>query len=436
MKTKAISFAVIAATTAFGASAQWSLDSCINYAHEHNIDIKLSQVERLNAEYGVTEAKDGFLPTVSAGASQNFGFGRGLTSENIYANRNTQNFSWSVGMDMPLFQGLSNVRRLDYAMANLRTMVSRVEAAKDDVTLNVISQYLQVLYCREVLKTADNQVTVSGDELQRRRVLAENGKIAELDVVQAESQLASDRLTQVNAANDYTLALVDLAQMLRLPDTDGFSVCEIDTVPQALPSVDEVFTNALGSNNAMQAARLEVEAAGKNIALARSGYMPRLSLNAGLNSSYYKVSGLENMSFGKQMRENFSKYIGLTLTIPIFDAFSTRNSERRARAARTTASLQLDNQRNALYHNIQTAYHQAVAARHKAAASAVAADAAEASFRAVSDKYEFGRATPTEYDEAKSILFRTRVNLIQARYESVLRARILAFYNKTAEVTN
>ena len=181
----------------------------------------------------------------------------------------------------------------------------------------------------------------------------------------------------------------------------------------------------------MQAARLEVDAADKNIALARSGYMPRLSLNAGLNSSYYRVNGYDNLSFGKQMRENFSKYIGFTLTIPIFDAFSTRNSERRARAAHTTAMLQLDNQRNALYHNIQTAYHQAVASRHKSDASAVAAQAAEASFRAVSDKYEFGRATPTEYNEAKSALFRARVNLIQARYESVLRARILEFYNRT-----
>ena len=130
----------------------WTLDSCISYAISHNLTVKARELDRQSGELSVTEAKSGFLPTVSANAGETFSFGRGLTSENVYANRNTTNFQWGASASVPLFQGLSNVRKLKAARTSLRSLVYKLDAAKDDVTLNIISQYLQVLYCDEVLK--------------------------------------------------------------------------------------------------------------------------------------------------------------------------------------------------------------------------------------------------------------------------------------------
>lgn len=408
---------------------KWSLDSCISYAHEHNINVKQRQVNSLEAEYGVTEAKDRFLPTVSAGAQQSFDFGRGLTSENTYANRNTQSFGWSANMQLPIFQGLAGVRRLSYAKANLRAALEEIAAAKDDITLNIISQYLQVLYNKEILQVAQDQANLSELELNRRKELLDAGKIPELDLLEAESQLANDRVTAVTAQGDLELSLSQLAQMLQLPYDPEFDILPLVEEERPLPTVDEVYNNALSFNHTLRASQLNAEAARRNVALAKSGYLPTLSFNAGLNSSYYKVSGMGNPSFSHQMRDNFSKGLGITLSVPIFDAFSTRNSVRRANAAVLTATLQTDNARLELYNAIVQAYVRATSAREKCTAGAIAEKAAEEAFKAMQHKYNYGRATATEFEQSKSAWFKATAELIQSRYESILRARILHFYN-------
>ena len=190
MKHLIASFIILLTAGATSAQTKWSLDSCINYAISHSITVKNAEVQKDLAELSVTEAKDGFLPTVSANASQSFNFGRGLTNENTYENRNTSSFSWGANLNLPLFQGLTNVRQLKYAKINLRSQVLALESAKDNVTLNVISQYLQALYYKELVKTAQEQVELSKFEVSRQEALVNSGKVAEIDLIQARSQLA------------------------------------------------------------------------------------------------------------------------------------------------------------------------------------------------------------------------------------------------------
>jgi len=144
----------LAAVASAGAVEPWSLDSCVNYAISHNITVQSRMLEAEGGRLSVTEAKDRFLPTVSGYGSQSFSFGRGLTAENTYANRNTSSFSAGAQLSLPIFQGLAGVRRLDYAKASLRALLEQTEAAKDDVTLNVTSQYLQALYTAEMIAVA------------------------------------------------------------------------------------------------------------------------------------------------------------------------------------------------------------------------------------------------------------------------------------------
>lgn len=410
-------------------SATWSLDSCINYAIEHNITVRTRNLESTSAELDVVEAKDRFLPQLDAGASQTFNFGRGLTSDNTYADRNTSQFGWSVNLSLPVFQGLSAKRRLDYAKANLKAVLESAEAAKDDVTLRVIAQYLQVLYCTELHGVALEQVRLSEVELERRNILLEAGKIPELDLTQARSQLAQDELTAVTTLNDRQLALVDLAQLLQLDDVDGFDIMPLTDSQTMLPDAQTVYENALRNNHAIKASTLSMAAAEKNISLAKSGYLPRLSFNAGLGSSYYNISGIENAPFHRQMRDNFNKSLGFTLSIPIFDAFTTRNSVRKARLQRFNAELQYEDTRSALFKSIQQAYYQAVAAQAKRRAGDVAVKAAKEALDAMQEKYNYGRANATEFEQAKTSYMKAVSESVQAKYESLLRMRILEFYN-------
>lgn len=409
---------------------KWTLDSCINYAIDHNISVKTAVLDRKSAELSVNEAKDAFLPQAEAQMSQSFNFGRGLTAENTYAQRNTRQTGWSVGVSVPLFQGLRNVRNLDYSRARLRAVAEECEVAKDNVELQVISQYLQVLYCGEVLDVALEQERLSTVQRDRTRVLVEEGKLPELDLTQAISQVAQNHLAVVNAQNDRQLALLELSQLLQLDSMDGFDICPLSGMGQPLLSAGEVYSSALINNHSIRAGQLEIEAADKNIRLAKTGYIPKLSFNVGIGSSYYSVSGMSNAPFHRQMRDNFNTALGFSLSIPLFDAFATRNSIRRAEVSRTTAMLHLDDARSNLYKSINRAYQEAVAAESRHEAAQVAEHASKAAMEAMEVKYQFGRANATELEQTRSEYIKARMDVVQARYETLLRRRILQFYNR------
>lgn len=214
---------IIAALVVIGISGKaaadevWSLQRCVDYALENNLTVKNSKLQVDQSELDVTSAKDAFLPTLSASASEGFNFGRGLTSDNTYADRNTSTFQWGVNMSLPLFQGLSDVRQLKVAKSSLQQYLMEFEAAKDDLTLNIMAQYLQVLYNKEVTRSAKSQLAYSTYEVERQQALVNEGKVAEAYLYDAEAQQAQDRLQVITAENDVRVALVNLANLLQLP---------------------------------------------------------------------------------------------------------------------------------------------------------------------------------------------------------------------------
>ena len=409
----------------------WTLDSCISYALTHNISIRQADAQVQSARYDVTESKDRFLPEVSASVQQNFNFGRGLTAENTYANRNTNNFSAGVNMSVPLFQGLSGVRRVDYAKASLWAVVEEAEATRDNVALNILAAYLQSVYTSEMVRVARRQTQLSQDELMRRVDLAHAGKIAEIETEEARAQLAKDQLTEVTAVNDSVMALVELAAMLHLRDDGQFCIAPLAdrSDSQLPPSALQVYDAALGRNHSLWAGRRKLDAAEKYVSLSQTGYIPRLSFNAGVGSSYYTVSGLSHEPFHTQMHNNFSTYVGFSLQIPVFDAFSTRNSVRKAKLNRLAAQLELETREDELYTAVTKAWQAAVNASRRLESARVAEDATYASMMAVQDKYSVGRATPFEFDTAKTQWMQAASERIQAQCELELRRRVLEFYS-------
>lgn len=417
-----------ASTVKAHAQEAWSLDSCVSYAVTHNISVRSAQLEVIRADQSVTEAKDAFLPSVSASASESFNFGRGLTSQNTYANRNTSNFQWGAGLELPLFQGMREYRQLAYSKESMRQMLYEVEAAKDNISLNVISQYLQVLYAKAVARSAESQHGYSSYEVTRQRALLEEGKIPEADLYEAMAQAAQDSLQLVTSRNDISVALVELANLLQLPSSEGFDILPLTEGEPIIPTADAVYLSALQSNNSILAARQGIKVADRGVSLAKTGYIPSLRFSAGVNSNYYTLGGYPSEPFGDQMRHNLSTYLGFSLSIPIFDAFGTRNSVRRAKLQKISAELTLDSRAQELRRSIELAYYKAIGARSSYLASRETLSLTAKAFDAMREKYNLGRATPTEFQQAKNNLFRTEVSSIQAHYEYLMRHRILLFY--------
>lgn len=182
-------------------------------------------------------------------------------------------------------------------------------------------------------------------------------------------------------------------------------------------------------NHNVIASQKGIEASEANIRLSKAGYIPTLVFNAGIGSTYYKVSGFDNESFGAQMKHNYSTYFGLSLNIPIFDGFSTRNSIRQAKVEKLNAELQLEQTTDQLQRTINEVYYQATGAYEKLQASGIADEFASKTFDATREKYNLGKATSADYEQSKTKAIQAKSDLIQASYEYLLRLRLLHFYS-------
>ena len=424
--------AVGAAAQAQPASGEpWTLQNCIQYALDHNIKVQQSALTVEQREISYNTARNSRLPGVSASASQNFSFGRGLTADNTYANANTTNTGFSLGADMTLFNGLRINHNIALSKLDLQAATQDLEKARDDIRVAVANAYMQIVYKEEILAVAQRQVEIDSLQVDRLESMRQNGKAAQADVASQEATLAQSRLTAVQARGNLQIARLELAQLLELPTPEGFEVAIPDNLDpnRLLPGTPEqIYEEALGIKPAVQAEETRLAYAERNIALAKSGYMPSLSLNGGIGSNYYTSSNLPSTNFFTMLGNNFSQYVGLSLNIPIFSRLSNRNQVRSARVRYDQQQLQLEDVKKQLYKEIQQAWYNANNAQAKFASSQQAEAAAAQSFELMQAKYENGKASVTEFNESKNRYLKASSDLAQARCEALYQIGLLDFY--------
>ncbi len=422
----------IAAAFSLCAPAQrvMTLAQCIDYAVSHNVNVKryANNVEQQKVQ--LSTARNSRLPDLTAGASQSFNFGRGLNSENAYVNRNTQSTGFNLQTSVPLLTGGRIPNEIAMSRLNLQAATADLEHARQSIALQVAAAYLQAVYAAEVVKVQEAQVAFSKIQEDRISKLFNAGKSPESDVVEAHSQVAQDEMGRTQAKCDYKLAMLDLSQLLELSSPDSIEIVapQGETSPTLPPLPDRIFARAEGVKPEIQAEKLRLQAAEKNIRIAKAALYPTLSLGAGLSSEYYKTSGYQAASFSKQLSDNFNKSIGLSLNIPIFNRLATRNSIRQAKLQQSEQALQLDETKKTLYKEIQQAYYNAVNAQAKYESALAARKAAESNFNMMTGKFENGRANATELEEAKTKRANAITSTLQAKYEYILLMKIIEFY--------
>ena len=332
-----------------------------------------------------------------------------------------------MGTNVPLFTGLQIPNNIALCKLNLKAAIEDLNKAKEDISIQVTSSYLQVLFDEELAKIAHSQVELSREQLKLKTAFFENGKASEAEVYDARSRVAQDEMNVVQTNNNYKLALLDLSQLIELETPEGFNLespaVNLNLVPLTPP--DEIFQTAMVSKASIQAAQFRLEGSKHSIRIAQSNYYPQLSLNGSLGTNYYSTI---DRTFSQQMNDNFNKYVGFNLSVPIFNRLSTRNRVRTARLQRENYALQLDNAKKTLYKEIQQAWYNAAAAESKYTSSHTATVASEESFKLMSEKYENGKANAVEYNEAKQNLMKSQSDELQAKYDYLFRTKILDFY--------
>ena len=430
-----VMLAVLVSLDGLAQSKAWGLRECCEYAVEHNIGIKQQQNQCRQQEIQLSTAKNSRLPDLSGSVSQNFSFGRGLTMDNTYTNKNTSSTSLQLGASMPLFTGFEIPNQIKLNQLNLEAATADLEKAKNDIRMQVAQAYVQILYDMEMADVAHRQIEIDSAQVARLQAFVDNGKASGVELSQQKATLANSKLTATQADNNMRLAVLTLTQLLELDTPEGFAVVrpsseELENLvsPEHLVTPDEIYAEALGIKPEILSQQLKLKGAAHSIKIAQAGYYPTLSLSGGLGTNYYTTSGLKSDGLGKQLENNFSQYIGLNLSVPIFNRFSTRNRIRSARVDQANQQLQLDNTKKTLYKEIQQVYYNALNAQIKTQSSAEAVKSSKDAFELVQAKYENGKATITEFNEAKNNYMKSESDLVQARYENLYQQALLEFY--------
>ena len=427
---------ILAAVLAAGVTARaqqgpWTLADCINHALEHNLTVQQSALSVEQREVELNTAQNRRLPGINASASENLSFGRGLTADNTYSNSNTTSTSFSLGGDLPIFQGFDITNGIKLSKLNLEAATADLEKARDDIRVAVAQAYVQILYNQELLAVARQQAEHDAELLDQIRERLAAGKVSAAEVSAQQATLAQSRQSEIQAEGNLRIALLDLTQLLELPSPEGFSIVtpEVgDVAGTLLMRPEAIYDEAVAIKPAVESAEIKVDYAELNIARAKGARLPSLSLSGGLGTNYYTNSKYASASFGEQLRNNFSQYVGLSMSIPIFQRFNIRNNIRTAELNLRGQQLQLETVKKTLYKEIQQAYYNAVSAQARFAGSRESAQSARTHYELTEEKYKVGKADIAAYNDARNNWLRAESEHIQARFQCLYQTKLLDFY--------
>ena len=428
---KAIIAALIVIPSFVWAQEPWSLEQCVEYALQNNLQVKQQELSAKLSENIYKSSKQNLLPTL--GFSGSHSYSKYILADTSYW---IQGNNLSLSTSVTLFDGLQNVNSIKKSNFDLKASYANIEKIKNDIALAVASSYLQILYQLELVEVSKKQLNLTQMQVERTKKLYEAGSIPEGTLLEVEALQASDELQLVNALNQLDIAYLNLTQLLEIKNPEGFGIQkpilpEVDSTTLVL-SAREIFSNAEMRMPQIIGSQLNVNSAEVGLIVAKGMYMPQLSLSAEIGTRANKVlteSPLFNKkSFENQLNDNANVSAMLTLSIPIFSKGTIKREVNNAIISLDRARLNLETEKNTLYKDIQQATADAVASQKRQKAAYKNKVANEESLRYSENKFNVGLITAFDYTTARNKYSKAENDLLQAKYEFLFKLKILDFY--------
>ena len=440
MKYKTITITVFCLSVVVSATAQerlYTLDECIDYAISHNINVQERALAISQQEIALNTSKNAWLPDLNLNMGQMFGFnnpGAASGNNNVSLSEDGSATTGTITASMPLFDGYRIKNQTEADKFSLISATADLEAAKKDISIQVAAYYLQCLYYKGMADVSRKQVETSREMVRRAAILVEEGKRPRSEQADAEAQLALDEHTLTNDEGQYTLSLLTLAHALNMPDIEGFRIIE-DEQALGLSSVSTlqmpqtIYESTVDSWPSIMSAQAGIRQSESLLKVRKADYYPQLNLTGSIGTAYYNLFHQGGLgSFGHQLHSNFGEVIGLSLSFPIFNRFQTRNSVKHASNEILHQRLALEDAKLKLREDIQNAYYNATVAQKKRQSSAKACEASRISVEYEEIRYEEGRASIFDLLQARQKFHKAQQDAVQAKYESLIRQKILEFY--------
>lgn len=441
----------------------WTLEDCIKYAYENNIQIKQQKLNADLKQADVIQSKAALLPNLNGSASHTYNFGRTIDMyTNEFATSRVQSNNFYLSTGVTLFNGFQLLNSVKQSLIEKEAAGLELEKMKNDISLTIATAYLQVLFNYEYVDIKMAQAEISKQQVKRTSILVESGTLSKANLFSIEAQAASDELQLVNAQNQLNLAYLTLSQLLDLPSADGFEIERpaIDIAQLVFPAQNAgyIFSTSLGLLPEIKVAELKLKSAQKGLCIARSTISPNIQLRASYGTGYSGASKevtdvvlydyipigftqsqeivygpsfnyiTQVKPFKEQLDDNLNQSVGLTMSIPIFNGLQSRTAIRKSKIAIQNAEYNLQQAKNQLNKSIQQAYADALSANNRYLAAQKTVKAYEESFNYTDQKFNLGMLNSIDYNDAKNKLSSARSELLQAKYEYLFRLKILDFY--------
>ena len=417
------------------AQNRWTLRECMEYAIEHNIEIKQQSLNVENSEMELNTSRNSRLPNLNAGASQSLNFGRSPSmATGIYEQNTSAGTSFSISSSVPIYNGGRISNEIYGNELNLKAAVEGLNRAKENLSLNVTASYLDVLFKKEILKVCNEQCALTSKQAERTAIMAEEGKVPRSQVYDIKAQLAREETNRTIAQNDHDQSLLNLAQLLNIIEIAHFDILEPATIESFriayIENPDLVYEAALEQKPLIKEAAYRLQSSEMSVRMVQSNFLPTVSFGVSYSNGFNHLFGsdVNNISLSSQLSNNPRQAIGININIPIFNRLQTRNQLRSARLNVENKTLELEHAKITLHKEIQQAYRSAVAAQAKYASTAKALEATMEAFKYAQERYELQMISAYEYSEAQTKLFASRSEQVQAKYDFLFRSKILDFY--------
>ncbi|MFD0989274.1 TolC family protein [Mariniflexile jejuense] len=434
MKYVLTTIVLLVGISSFSQNKQWTLEACVNHALENNITVQQAQNTLLINDQDIIAARGQFLPSVSGSMGQRMSIGSGfdpVTNQRIN-NQTTHSFNYNLSVNQNIFNGFRTLNL--YKQSFLNQEINNLELAriKDDISLNVVNAYLNVLFNKENLQTALAQYSFTEKQLKQVKSLVDAGVQPRANIFDAEATLSRDEQQVTVAQNNVDLALLNLSQLLQV-SYDGFDVATIDidnpSSELLYNNIKPVLNYALQNRSEIKLAEKNIENAELNTEISKSGYLPSVNFGYGFGSVWSESKNdFTKQAFFRELDLLKGHNFNLSVSIPIFSRFQNKTAVAKSKIQEENSKLNLDQAKLTLESNIQRAFTDAKAALKAFEAAKRSLAAQELAFSNTQERYNIGAMNTFELEQARVQLINAEASLINAKYDFVFKTKVLDFY--------
>jgi outer membrane protein len=416
----------------------WSLQECINYALENNLQVKRQELNVQYTRNNYSQSYFNMLPNLNG--QLNSSFSSGQTFDYFATKYKDQNYwqrSLGISSNVTLFGGFQTINNIMKSKYEFLKSKSDLDKSKNDMSIQLALAYLQILFSKELVDVSKSKLEVTSLQVERTRKMLDVGNVAQGEFLQIKAQESNDKTSLINSENNLEIAFLTLTQLLDLDSTSGFDV----VVPQnievemmaPLEPIQTIFAKALETMPQIKSAEYALKSSEKQLAMSWGQASPSVGLNGSLGTFYSQIAVNPLNPEGSypakdQYRDYYNKQFSIGVTVPIFNRLQVKNSISNSRLQVQDYKLQLDIAKMALYKEVQQAITDALAAQEKYNSSVEAVKYNEEAFKYTSQKFEVGLVNSVDYNIAQNNLISAKSSMLQAKYEYIFKLKILDLY--------